>query len=268
MRSASSIFTWAVTITRSSVGRSTTSVRRSPLHFRGRTARTAGTPRTAERLRSAVCFSRKSPVTTPVPHRSFSSKNLLKSRSSRFDWKLPGDTNTSPWHCLCICFQNIGRMFETSNRFFIRPIFLCQNFKIFFLFFHRRSVLEIYRSSGIDDIGQIKPSLAACLACIFLLVYFSLWKGVKSTGKVSFFFQFRCCPATIDLCEFQNFDFQIEKSQIKTLNQTFKRSPSTRVKLWILIRHSRIKIERFKPKGLNFLSSSEAILAFHLKLIN
>lgn len=54
-------------------------------------------------------------------------------------------------------------------------------------FSNRRSVLEIFRSSGIDDIGQIKPSLAFCLACIFLMVYFSLWKGVKSTGKVSNF---------------------------------------------------------------------------------
>jgi SNF family Na+-dependent transporter len=32
--------------------------------------------------------------------------------------------------------------------------------------------------------GPIKPSLALCVFGVFVLVYFSLWKGVKSTGKV------------------------------------------------------------------------------------
>lgn len=31
--------------------------------------------------------------------------------------------------------------------------------------------------------GPIKPSLALCVFGVFVLVYFSLWKGVKSTGK-------------------------------------------------------------------------------------
>ncbi len=41
--------------------------------------------------------------------------------------------------------------------------------------------MENYRSDGIDDLGPIKWSLALC---VFVLVYFSLWKGVRSTGKV------------------------------------------------------------------------------------
>lgn len=32
--------------------------------------------------------------------------------------------------------------------------------------------------------GPIKPSLAICLFSVFVLVYFSLWKGVRSAGKV------------------------------------------------------------------------------------
>lgn len=44
-------------------------------------------------------------------------------------------------------------------------------------------MLEIHRSTGIGDIGPIKWSLAGCLALVFVLVYFSLWKGVKSSGK-------------------------------------------------------------------------------------
>ncbi|KAH9529870.1 hypothetical protein DERF_003728 [Dermatophagoides farinae] len=44
-------------------------------------------------------------------------------------------------------------------------------------------VLHIDASSGIDSLGTIRPSLAICLMIVFLVVYFSLWKGVKSTGK-------------------------------------------------------------------------------------
>lgn len=32
--------------------------------------------------------------------------------------------------------------------------------------------------------GPIKPSLAICVFSVFVLVYFSLWKGVRSAGKV------------------------------------------------------------------------------------
>lgn len=44
--------------------------------------------------------------------------------------------------------------------------------------------MENYRSDGMDDLGAIKWSLALCVFAVFVLVYFSLWKGVRSTGKV------------------------------------------------------------------------------------
>ncbi|XP_026476557.1 LOW QUALITY PROTEIN: sodium-dependent serotonin transporter-like, partial [Ctenocephalides felis] len=50
--------------------------------------------------------------------------------------------------------------------------------------FFERNVLEKYRSDGLDMMGPIKPSLALCVFGVFVLVYFSLWKGVKSAGKV------------------------------------------------------------------------------------
>lgn len=53
------------------------------------------------------------------------------------------------------------------------------------LIVHRRSVLEQHRADGLDSIGGVKWSLALCLLAVFLLVYFSLWKGVRSTGMVS-----------------------------------------------------------------------------------
>jgi solute carrier family 6 (neurotransmitter transporter, serotonin) member 4 len=57
--------------------------------------------------------------------------------------------------------------------------------KEFFEYYqYRRKVLEQYKSDGLDRMGPIKPSLALCLFGVFVLVYFSLWKGVRSTGKV------------------------------------------------------------------------------------
>ncbi|CAH4028644.1 unnamed protein product [Pieris brassicae] len=50
--------------------------------------------------------------------------------------------------------------------------------------FFERNVLEQHRSNGLDDMGPIKPSLALCVFGVFVLVYFSLWKGVRSAGKV------------------------------------------------------------------------------------
>ncbi|CAO1336167.1 unnamed protein product, partial [Diamesa hyperborea] len=50
--------------------------------------------------------------------------------------------------------------------------------------YFEREVLEQHRSQGLEYMGPIKPALALCVAGVFVLVYFSLWKGVKSTGKV------------------------------------------------------------------------------------
>ncbi|CAH0390409.1 unnamed protein product [Bemisia tabaci] len=49
--------------------------------------------------------------------------------------------------------------------------------------FFERSVLEVQRSDGMDRLGAIKSSLAVCVFAVFLLVYFSIWKGVRSAGK-------------------------------------------------------------------------------------
>uniref|UniRef100_A0A4W5R5J3 Transporter n=1 Tax=Hucho hucho TaxID=62062 RepID=A0A4W5R5J3_9TELE len=49
----------------------------------------------------------------------------------------------------------------------------------------QRRVLRI--SSGIDNIGSLNWDLVLCLAIAWILVYFCIWKGVKSTGKVVYF---------------------------------------------------------------------------------
>ncbi len=48
----------------------------------------------------------------------------------------------------------------------------------------RRGVLHIHESRGIDDLGLPRWELALCLVLVVFILYFSLWKGVKSSGKV------------------------------------------------------------------------------------
>ncbi|XP_028841052.1 sodium- and chloride-dependent taurine transporter-like [Denticeps clupeoides] len=48
--------------------------------------------------------------------------------------------------------------------------------------FWERNVLSI--SSGIDNVGPIKWDLALCLLAVWVICFFCIWKGVKSTGKV------------------------------------------------------------------------------------
>lgn len=57
------------------------------------------------------------------------------------------------------------------------------NFTVSLLCMFRRRVLRI--SSGIDEIGELHWDMALCLLLAWILCYFCIWKGVKSTGKVS-----------------------------------------------------------------------------------
>uniref|UniRef100_A0A8D2ZQH4 Transporter n=1 Tax=Scophthalmus maximus TaxID=52904 RepID=A0A8D2ZQH4_SCOMX len=47
-----------------------------------------------------------------------------------------------------------------------------------------RGVLHIQDSNGIDDLGRPRWQLTSCLGVVIVLLYFSLWKGVKTSGKV------------------------------------------------------------------------------------
>ncbi|KAM6463163.1 sodium-dependent serotonin transporter [Liasis olivaceus] len=50
--------------------------------------------------------------------------------------------------------------------------------------FYTRHVLQVHRAKGLDDLGGISWQLTLCLLFIFTIVYFSIWKGVKTSGKV------------------------------------------------------------------------------------
>uniref|UniRef100_A0A671QRA1 Transporter n=1 Tax=Sinocyclocheilus anshuiensis TaxID=1608454 RepID=A0A671QRA1_9TELE len=52
-------------------------------------------------------------------------------------------------------------------------------------FAYRRRILGL--SEGIEQIGNVRWDLALCLLLAWIICYFCVWKGVKSTGKVVYF---------------------------------------------------------------------------------
>uniref|UniRef100_A0A8C2Q947 Transporter n=1 Tax=Cyprinus carpio TaxID=7962 RepID=A0A8C2Q947_CYPCA len=50
--------------------------------------------------------------------------------------------------------------------------------------FYERRVLHIHESKGINDLGLPRWELTLCLILVVFILCFSLWKGVKSSGKV------------------------------------------------------------------------------------
>ena len=55
-------------------------------------------------------------------------------------------------------------------------------FKLLFWKFRRNDVL--FMTDGIEDIGLVNLKLAVCLFVAWVLVYFCIWKGIRTTGKV------------------------------------------------------------------------------------
>ncbi|XP_035883413.1 sodium-dependent serotonin transporter-like [Phyllostomus discolor] len=50
--------------------------------------------------------------------------------------------------------------------------------------FYMRHVLQIHQSKGLQDLGGISWQLVLCIMLIFTVIYFSIWRGIKTSGKV------------------------------------------------------------------------------------
>lgn len=46
-------------------------------------------------------------------------------------------------------------------------------------------MLELHESDGIDALGAIKWDMGLCLLAVYIICYFSLWKGISTSGKVN-----------------------------------------------------------------------------------
>lgn len=48
-----------------------------------------------------------------------------------------------------------------------------------------RAILELHESGGLHDLGAVKWDIALCLLVVYVICYFSLWKGISTSGKAS-----------------------------------------------------------------------------------
>ncbi|CAH0394317.1 unnamed protein product [Bemisia tabaci] len=53
--------------------------------------------------------------------------------------------------------------------------------------YFNRVILEMQHSEGLHDLGSVKWDMAICLLIVYLICYFSLWKGISTSGKVVWF---------------------------------------------------------------------------------
>ncbi|XP_066095234.1 sodium-dependent serotonin transporter-like isoform X1 [Saccopteryx bilineata] len=92
---------------------------------------------------------------------------------SSFTGRLPWTSCTNPWNT-----GNCTNYFMDDNvTWTIHSTSPAEEF-------YTRHVLQIHRSEGLQDLGGISWQLTLCIMLIFTVIYFSIWKGVKTSGKV------------------------------------------------------------------------------------
>ncbi|KAG7241026.1 hypothetical protein INR49_026056 [Caranx melampygus] len=95
--------------------------------------------------------------------------------SHSFQSELPWSHCNNTWNTnSCVLFDHYNQTANMSS--------LPENASSSVMEFWEREVLQL--SSNLDELGPINWKLALCLAFIWLICYFCVWKGVKSTGKV------------------------------------------------------------------------------------
>uniref|UniRef100_A0A3B5QL12 Transporter n=1 Tax=Xiphophorus maculatus TaxID=8083 RepID=A0A3B5QL12_XIPMA len=94
-----------------------------------------------------------------------------------FSWDLPWSSCNNTWNTEnCVEFQRRNAsVAEEVNLNTTSPV----------MEFWERRALRI--SSGIDQMGSLNWDMALCLFIAWVMCYFCIWKGVKSTGKVVYF---------------------------------------------------------------------------------
>lgn len=53
--------------------------------------------------------------------------------------------------------------------------------------YFNRAILELHHSEGLHNLGAVKWDMALCLLAVYVICYFSLWKGISTSGKVVWF---------------------------------------------------------------------------------
>ncbi|KAG2465256.1 SC6A3 protein, partial [Polypterus senegalus] len=91
---------------------------------------------------------------------------------SSFTGNLPWEHCNNTWNSLnCSDLFNSSNLNETQRTTPAAEYF-------------ERGVLHLHESQGINDLGLPRWQLTSCLVVVIVVLYFSLWKGVKTSGKV------------------------------------------------------------------------------------
>ncbi|NP_001161527.1 dopamine transporter-like protein [Saccoglossus kowalevskii] len=53
--------------------------------------------------------------------------------------------------------------------------------------YFERGVFQLHEADGVSYLGNIRWQLVLCLMAVYIICYFSLWKGIKASGKVVWF---------------------------------------------------------------------------------
>ncbi|XP_044733776.1 sodium-dependent dopamine transporter [Chrysoperla carnea] len=101
-----------------------------------------------------------------------------------FNSMLPWTTCNNEWNTP-LCRQVI--IFNSLNLISIYDYHNSINYTTPASEYFNRRILEIHLSGGIDDLGTIKYDMAICLLIVYIICYFSLWKGISTSGKVVWF---------------------------------------------------------------------------------
>uniref|UniRef100_A0A665X6K8 Transporter n=1 Tax=Echeneis naucrates TaxID=173247 RepID=A0A665X6K8_ECHNA len=92
-----------------------------------------------------------------------------------FQAELPWSHCNNSWNTeACVLFEHRNQTANLSS--------LPENASSSVMEFWEREVLHL--SNNLDELGPINWKLALCLAVVWIVCYFCVWKGVKSTGKV------------------------------------------------------------------------------------
>uniref|UniRef100_A0A8C3EV23 Uncharacterized protein n=1 Tax=Corvus moneduloides TaxID=1196302 RepID=A0A8C3EV23_CORMO len=95
---------------------------------------------------------------------------------SSFTINLPWGSCDHEWNTEnCLELQKANSTFNVTSENATSPV----------IEFWERRVLKI--SDGIQHLGGLRWELALCLLLAWIICYFCIWKGVKSTGKVVYF---------------------------------------------------------------------------------
>lgn len=95
-------------------------------------------------------------------------------------WQHFSEINFFSWRILAVCVPKYSAWcWNWSNSFTNLESKMLLNIQ--FVVFRRR-VLGL--SGGIEELGNIRWDLAGCLLLSWIVCYFCVWKGVKSSGKV------------------------------------------------------------------------------------